>query len=187
MIDEYGNEIEYDVNNWVGEDNSANSINSTTKGTNALMTSTYGTLHIKLDDSIMSSINDSILVSIINDKYETKDLYLYSTNNYEDDFKLQVGKYNIILVMNMGTDTEINTTLKSFNITENETSDLVLDKKVEQIETTETFTTAIETYDNINTDSYTSLKSFLLIVIIFAIISIITLFIIIKVFKNRES
>lgn len=142
MLDEYGKEIEYDINDWHGEDFTIANPNFSDKEELTENDST-GTLIVSLGDFNIENI-DIIELSLIDDKYNIKDFYLYKNNGFNEAISLNVGQYEVLSVLDMTTAKSLTTNNNRFTIKKNESEYIKLvylgNENVENEETNESTT-----------------------------------------------
>lgn len=118
-IDIYGNIINYDPEDWVGEDFIPDKIITSEKIIKNENVN-IGTLDINVTEELLN-IKSNILISLIDSHYNIHNVYIYYRNNSHEKVELQVGKYKINSISMLANDN----VLLSSNIDE-----FVIDKDV---------------------------------------------------------
>lgn len=127
-IDIYGNVIDYDPNDWVGED--VEEEKEIIKSSEFRIGEEYGTLDISIPDS-MPLDNTNIELSIIDQGYNMHNVYIYYKNNYHEKIKMSKGKYTISNMSFLGVDgSAYKLSNREFNIENGETTYITIDYKL---------------------------------------------------------
>ena len=134
-IDVYGNIIDYDPNEWVGEDVEIE--NESIKSEDFKVDETYGTLDIQIPDYLTLD-NTNVELSIVDEVYNIHNIYIYYRNNYHEKIKMNKGKYkinNISFLGINGSDYVLST--REFVIENGETTYVTIDhiynERIEEI------------------------------------------------------
>lgn len=136
--DEYGNIIENDPNDWVGED--SGNLNEETEQHNIDNISdnvdkeNSGILNVNIDDSFNVK-NSNLKIVLVDNTYSLYNLFIYYRNDYKEKLYLPLGKYRINEIVNLNSNVQdLKTNIEEFNITKDNMVELIISQKEKQEE-----------------------------------------------------
>ena len=132
-IDIYGNIIEYDPNDWVGEDHvldrNININNIFTKDNEE----EFGTLDIFLAEDLTYT-KSNVLLSLVDEAYNIHNIYIYYRNDYHEKVDLAPGVYKVNNVLYLADDKiNIEASEGSIIITKDETTNITINRTKSEI------------------------------------------------------
>ncbi len=125
--DIYGNIIEYDPNDWIGEDYVLDrSLNIESKFNS--IESEYGTLDIALANEAVAE-KSNIMLSLVDEGYNIHNVYIYYKNSYHEKVDLMPGKYKVNNAILLTNNLELEVSEIEFTIEKNQVFNLVINNK----------------------------------------------------------
>lgn len=130
--DIYGNIVEYDPEDWVGEDHiidkDVNINNIYVKDSNEM-----GILDISLSEDLMNE-KSNILVSLVDQAYNVHNIYIYYRNDFHEKVELSPGKYKINNIKYLASnEVNITATISEIEIVKDKTTNLVINYSESEI------------------------------------------------------
>ena len=182
--DVYGNIIDYDPDDWLGEDIEQIDIiksSITKKGSE-------GVLEVTLINS--KGLKDTnIQLTLIDEAYNIHNIYIYYINNYNEKININAGKYrvnNVSLMDSVGGINMIIPSLSEFEINENEHVNLYLTFGEQFVinETIESTVSEIKDVEPLKKSN--NILNIILSILILVVMVLIVLFVIKKIKKGDE-
>lgn len=139
--DLYGNDIENNVNAWVGEDNgnlNEESLNNFITNVNEnIDKENSGIINVSIDNKYLQLNDSNIKIVLMDHSYSLYNMFVYYRNDYNEKMYLPYGKYYVNEVVNLNSKIQdLTTNLTEFRITKNEPVELIITKKIDNINET---------------------------------------------------
>lgn len=182
-IDFYGNIINYDPTDWVGEDFKIEK--ETIKSEEFKIGSEYGTFDVSIPDYLKLG-ETNVELSIIDAAYNMHNIYIYYRNNYHEKIKMSPGKYRINNISFLGIDgSNYELSTKKFVIKKDETTYVTIDHIYNEDKKDETISTNSEVIVNEGMYQRRSGSRLIFMLIFFVIVGI-AMYFILKKRKERN-
>ena len=131
--DEYGNIIENDPNDWVGEDSGnlntepiQNTIDNISDNVNR---ENSGIINVSIDESFDVK-NSNLKIVLLDNYYTLYNMFIFYKNDYKEKLYLPYGKYRINEIVNLNSEVQdLYTNINEFNITKDNMVELVISQK----------------------------------------------------------
>lgn len=181
-LDIYGNVINYDPNNWVGEDYVLEK--ETIKSEDFKVGKDYGTLDVSIPDYLTLD-NTNVELSIVDDGYNMHNIYIYYRNNYHEKIDMSQGRYRINNISFLGVDgSDYVLSAREFKIENGETTYITIDHIFNEAKE-ETVATSSEVVQSAEIPQRRGGSRFIFMMIFFAIVGV-AMYFIMKKRKEKD-